>query len=73
MKFQHDNSIDYNTLFSLKTYIRTDNMSSIKPITFYNHASGPNPRKVALIFAELNIPHEIVSSHRRPLSFYSYY
>ncbi|KAF5007825.1 hypothetical protein FDECE_5851 [Fusarium decemcellulare] len=35
-------------------------MSEIKPITFYNHARGPNPKKIAIVFEELNIPHETI-------------
>lgn len=31
-------------------------MSSLKPITLWGHASGPNPWKVAMVFEELNVP-----------------
>lgn len=33
-------------------------MASLKPITLYTHASGPNPWKVVMIFNELNLPYE---------------
>jgi len=33
-------------------------MSTIKPITLYSHASGPNPWKVAIILKELDLPYE---------------
>jgi len=33
-------------------------MSSIKPITLYSHASGPNPWKVVIILEELSIPYK---------------
>jgi len=33
-------------------------MSSIKPITLYTHATGPNPWKVAIILKELDLPYE---------------
>jgi len=33
-------------------------MSSVKPITLYSHASGPNPWKVAILLEELSIPYE---------------
>ncbi|KAK2594183.1 hypothetical protein QQS21_008122 [Conoideocrella luteorostrata] len=33
-------------------------MSSIKPLTLWSHASGPNPWKVAIILEELSIPYE---------------
>lgn len=31
---------------------------SLKPITLYSHASGPNPWKVVAVFEELGIPYE---------------
>lgn len=34
-------------------------MDSIKPITLYGHATGPNPWKVAIIFEELDIQYEM--------------
>lgn len=34
-------------------------MDSIKPITLYGHARGPNPWKVAIIFEELDIQNEM--------------
>lgn len=33
-------------------------MSSLKPITLYTHATGPNPWKVVMLFNELNLPYE---------------
>jgi glutathione S-transferase len=33
-------------------------MSSLKPITLYSHASGPNPWKTAIILEELKLPYE---------------
>lgn len=33
-------------------------MASLKPITLYSHATGPNPWKVVIVFEELNIPYE---------------
>lgn len=33
-------------------------MSSLKPIILYNHATGPNPWKVVMLFHELNLPYE---------------
>ncbi|RJE27190.1 glutathione s-transferase [Aspergillus sclerotialis] len=33
-------------------------MSSLKPITLYSHATGPNPWKVVMLFNELNLPYE---------------
>ncbi|OBT56173.1 hypothetical protein VE04_02469 [Pseudogymnoascus sp. 24MN13] len=30
----------------------------LKPITLYSHAGGPNPWKVAMILAELNVPYK---------------
>ncbi|KEY74241.1 hypothetical protein S7711_00399 [Stachybotrys chartarum IBT 7711] len=35
-------------------------MSESKPITFYNHASGPNPRKITILLDELNVPYETI-------------
>jgi len=32
-------------------------MSSLKPITLYSHATGPNPWKVAIILEELGVPY----------------
>ena len=32
-------------------------MVPLKPVTLYGHATGPNPWKVAMVFAELNIPY----------------
>jgi glutathione S-transferase len=34
-------------------------MSSLKPITLWSHAGGPNPWKVAIIMNELNLPYEL--------------
>jgi glutathione S-transferase len=34
-------------------------MTSLKPITLYGHATGPNPWKVAMIFEELDLPYEM--------------
>lgn len=31
---------------------------SLKPITLYTHATGPNPWKVVMLFNELNLPYE---------------
>ncbi|KAJ5191378.1 Glutathione S-transferase-like protein OpS6 [Penicillium cinerascens] len=31
---------------------------SLKPITLYGHATGPNPWKVVMVLEELNIPYE---------------
>ncbi|KAF9895020.1 glutathione S- transferase, nitrogen catabolite repression regulator [Aspergillus nanangensis] len=31
---------------------------SLKPITLYSHATGPNPWKVVMVFEELGIPYE---------------
>jgi glutathione S-transferase len=33
-------------------------MSSLKPITLYSHATGPNPWKVAILLEELQIPYK---------------
>ncbi|KAG6026035.1 hypothetical protein E4U41_001373 [Claviceps citrina] len=33
-------------------------MPSLKPLTLYSHAGGPNPWKVAIILEELNLPYE---------------
>ncbi|KAL2208721.1 glutathione S-transferase [Sarocladium strictum] len=33
-------------------------MAGIKPITFYNHASGPNPKKVLIVMEELGLAYE---------------
>ncbi|KAG6248991.1 hypothetical protein E4U24_002432 [Claviceps purpurea] len=33
-------------------------MSSLKPLTLYSHAGGPNPWKVAIILEELSVPYE---------------
>ena len=33
-------------------------MSSLKPITLWAHATGPNPWKVAIVLEELGIPYE---------------
>jgi glutathione S-transferase len=32
-------------------------MSSLKPITLYSHAGGPNPWKVAIVLNELGVPY----------------
>jgi len=34
-------------------------MASLKPITLYGHATGPNPWKVAMVFEELHVPYEM--------------
>jgi glutathione S-transferase len=34
-------------------------MSSLKPITLYAHASGPNPWKTAIILEELKLAYEL--------------
>ncbi len=33
-------------------------MASLKPITLYGHATGPNPWKVAMVFEELDVQYE---------------
>ncbi|KAK0391244.1 hypothetical protein NLU13_0745 [Sarocladium strictum] len=33
-------------------------MADIKPITVYNHPSGPNPKKVFIVLEELELPYE---------------
>jgi glutathione S-transferase len=33
-------------------------MLSLKPITLYSHAGGPNPWKAVMIFEELGLPYE---------------
>ncbi|KPI37600.1 Glutathione S-transferase 2 [Cyphellophora attinorum] len=33
-------------------------MSSLKPLTLWSHAGGPNPWKVAIILNELDVPYE---------------
>jgi len=35
-------------------------MSGLKTITVYNHASGPNPKKIPIICNELGIPFEMI-------------
>lgn len=34
-------------------------MSSLKPLTLWSHAGGPNPWKVAIVLNELDLPYEI--------------
>ncbi|KAJ6785194.1 hypothetical protein PWT90_01605 [Aphanocladium album] len=33
---------------------------SLQPVTVYNHASGPNPKKLNIILEELNIPYKLI-------------
>lgn len=33
-------------------------MSSLKPLTLYSHAIGPNPWKVVIVLEELNLPYD---------------
>lgn len=47
------------TIQYIINHIEPKMSSSIKPIQVYG-ASGPNPPKVAIVLAELDIPHEIV-------------
>jgi glutathione S-transferase len=35
--------------------------SPSKPIVLYSHTTGPNPKKVAILLEELNIPYRLVS------------
>ncbi len=35
-------------------------MSSLKPLTLYSHAQGPNPKKVVMVLEELQLPYETI-------------
>lgn len=48
----------FSNTFTTTTY--HPKMSSLKPITLYSHAAGPNPWKVAIILEELGVPYHNV-------------
>jgi hypothetical protein len=45
------------SLPSSQRSLRIGTMSSLKPITLYSHAGGPNPWKVAIVLNELGVPY----------------